>query len=63
MLKLIKLFKDKGKTIVITTHQLEDFEGLCEYLVILLQGKILLSRRVKELKSSLLNVYKKHVKE
>lgn len=63
MLKLIKLFKDRGKTIIITTHQLEDFEGLCEHLVILSKGKVLLSRRINELKSSLAEVYKKYFRE
>jgi len=62
MLDAIKLFKDRGKTIIITTHQLEDFEGLCEHLVILFKGKILLNRQIKGLRVKLKDIYKKYVR-
>ena len=37
----IKKLNDKGKTICLTTHYLEEAENLCDFITIINKGKIL----------------------
>ncbi len=43
--------KEKDKTILITSHYLEEIEELCEKVVILDKGKVIMSREISSLKS------------
>lgn len=47
----IKTLRDKGATIVYTTHYMEEVEILCDRVIILDKGKILASGTTDELKS------------
>jgi len=47
ILQLIKLFRKNGKTVVIATHQLDDFSGVCDELVILNKGRVAVEKGVK----------------
>jgi len=49
VIELIKFFKKEGKTVVIATHQLENFGGVCERLAVLLNGRVVLERDVRKL--------------
>ena len=45
--------KEKDKTILITSHYLEEIEELCEKVVILDKGKVIMSREISSLKSGM----------
>jgi len=47
--KYIKKLNQKGKTICLTTHYLEEAEILCDYITIIDKGKILASNTKKNL--------------
>jgi ABC-2 type transport system ATP-binding protein len=49
VVELIRFFRKEGKTIVIATHQLENFGGICERLAVLLKGRVVLERDVRKL--------------
>lgn len=48
--QLIGQLKEKGKTILISTHLLSECEEICDLLTILYQGEVLCQGQVKELK-------------
>jgi ABC-2 type transport system ATP-binding protein len=47
--RLIKLFKKEGKTVVVATHQLENFCGICEKLAVLSKGRVVLERDIRKM--------------
>ncbi len=51
--KIKALKEDKGITIFITTHQMDEAEALCDEIAIIDRGKIVISGTPEELKSSL----------
>ena len=53
--KYIKNLKSKGKTILLTTHYIEEAERLCDRICIVNNGKIVLS----ETKKKIMNKFKK----
>ena len=57
--KYIKSLCDKGKTICLTTHYLEEAEKLCDYITIINNGKKVLEDK----KENLLNLFSKRVVE
>ena len=48
--KYIKNLKSKGKTILLTTHYIEEAERLCDRICIVANGKIVLSETKKKIK-------------
>lgn len=54
-MKVIREFRDKGCSIIFSSHRMEHVEMFCEKLVILVKGKSVLSGDLKEIK----NDYKK----
>jgi ABC-2 type transport system ATP-binding protein len=54
MWEFIKDLRDKGKTIILTTHYMEEAEILCDRLAIMDQGKILKMDTPKKLIDDLL---------
>ena len=46
----IKLLKDQGKTIIITTHYLHEAESLCDEIAIINNGKLLVSDKTDKIK-------------
>lgn len=50
--ELIRVLKEKGKTILICTHLLAESEDICDELTILYQGEVLVDGRLKELKEA-----------
>ena len=57
--KYIRTLCDKGKTICLTTHYLEEAEKLCDYITIINNGKKVLEDK----KENLLNLFSKRVVE
>lgn len=49
VLGLIKLFKKERKTVVVATHQLESFCGICERLAVLYEGRIALEKGIRKI--------------
>lgn len=47
VLELVRFFKKEGKTVLIATHQLEDFGGICDRLAVLKEGRVVLEREVR----------------
>ena len=47
---LIKRINEKGRTIIISSHSLEELEYLCDRIAIIKEGKVIESGRVSELK-------------
>ena len=47
--KYIKNLKSKGKTILLTTHYIEEAERLCDRICIVANGKIVLSETKKKI--------------
>jgi ABC-2 type transport system ATP-binding protein len=57
-LGLIKLFKREEKTVVVATHQLENFCGVCERLAVLSKGRVVLERSVSRINGKkLMQIY------
>jgi ABC-type multidrug transport system ATPase subunit len=56
-LKAIREESHKGRTILLTTHLLDEAETLCDYVVILNHGAILARGNVEEVKSTGLQLY------
>lgn len=50
---LRELNRDKGVTILLTTHYLEEAEGLCRHMALINQGKIVASGLIKDLLASM----------
>lgn len=57
-MKVIREFKDKGSSIIFSSHRMEHVELFCEKLVILVKGKSVLSGSLKEIKK---NYQKKNI--
>ncbi len=49
MWELIKSMRDEGRTIIMTTHYMEEAEYLCNRVMVMVKGKIVASGTVKEL--------------
>ena len=45
----IRIFKNKGKTVLLTTHYMDEAEILCDELAIMDSGKILIQGKPKDL--------------
>jgi ABC-2 type transport system ATP-binding protein len=45
---ILKLARDEGKTIVLTTHQLDTAERLCDFIVIMNKGKLVAQKTIDE---------------
>ncbi|CCV64063.1 ABC-type transport system, ATPase component [Alteracholeplasma palmae J233] len=54
--EVIKEFKDKGATIIFSSHQIDHVESFCEQLLVLQKGKPILEGQIKNIKKE----YKKH---
>ncbi|WFD09884.1 ABC transporter ATP-binding protein [Tepidibacter hydrothermalis] len=50
---ILKLMKDRGKTIILTTHYIEEAESLCDEIALMDKGKIFYKDTSDNLKSSL----------
>ena len=57
-MKVIREFRDKGTSIIFSSHRMEHVELFCEKLVILVKGKSVLSGSLKEIKK---NYQKKNI--
>jgi len=58
VIEIIKFFKKEGKTVIITTHQLEDFGGVCDRLAVLNEGRVVSERDVRGLgREELMRIY------
>ena len=55
-----KLNKEKGKTIILTSHDLEDIENVCDRVIIINHGRILFDNSINKLKSDYIT--KKRIK-
>ncbi|PTI59907.1 sodium ABC transporter ATP-binding protein [Staphylococcus warneri] len=49
--KTIKNLKEKGKTIILSTHRMDHVEELCDEIIIINEGKSVLQGNIKEVKS------------
>lgn len=47
---LIKILKDKGKTIVITSHDLAEIEKVADNVTMIKNGKILFTKNIDDIK-------------
>ena len=47
---LVQEFKDKGKTILYSTHYMEEAENICDYVYLISEGKIIMNGTPKEIK-------------
>ncbi len=52
--ELMQKFNDEGKTIILTTHYLEEAERLCRNIAIIDQGKIIVDTSMRELLDKLI---------
>lgn len=50
ILKFIKEERDKGKTILYSTHYMEEAENICDYVYLISEGKIIMNGTPKEIK-------------
>ena len=57
-MKVIREFRDKGTSIIFSSHRMEHVELFCEKLVILVKGKSVLSGSLKDIKK---NYQKKNI--
>ena len=48
---IIRSFAENGKTVVFSSHYMEDIEGVCDRIALLEQGRLKFSGRTEELKS------------
>ncbi|MBC1667916.1 ATP-binding cassette domain-containing protein, partial [Listeria welshimeri] len=56
-----KMNKELGTTIVLTSHDMQDIENLCDRLVIINHGQIIFDGSIKDLKSKYMNSKEIHV--
>ncbi|RKA27971.1 ABC transporter ATP-binding protein NatA [Listeria monocytogenes] len=56
-----KMNKEQGTTIVLTSHDMQDIENLCDRLVIINHGQIIFDGSINDLKSKYLNAKEIHV--
>lgn len=64
--EILKALKQKGITIILTTHYMEEAEYLCDRILLMKQGKKVIEGTVKEVISihkNLEEAYLKHMKE
>jgi ABC-2 type transport system ATP-binding protein len=50
--KILRELKEQNKTIILSTHNMNSAETICDYITIIHQGKIVLDKATTELKSS-----------
>lgn len=55
--KIIKILKDQGKTIVITSHDLSEIEKVADLVTMIKDGKILFTKEVSELGENLEDLF------
>lgn len=55
IIELIRKLRDK--TIIVASHQLRDFEDVCDYLIVLINGRKVFESPVSQLNSSLEEAY------
>ena len=72
VLDYLKLLKEEGKVIIISTHIMSEAEKLCDHIGIIIQGKkviegklseILQKTKTKDLEDAFFELYKKYNKE
>ncbi|MCI2426728.1 ABC transporter ATP-binding protein, partial [Candidatus Acetothermia bacterium] len=51
--EFIRRFQEKGKTVLLTTHYMEEADALCSRIVLIDRGKIVAQGRSEELKATL----------
>jgi ABC-2 type transport system ATP-binding protein len=51
--EIIREYNQKGRTILLTTHNMDEADTLCEQLAIIDHGRIIASGRPRELKASI----------
>ncbi|MDI9489527.1 MAG: ABC transporter ATP-binding protein, partial [Bacillota bacterium] len=68
----LKLMKDQGKTVIISTHIMTEAEKLCDKIGIIIKGQltlegsleeILTETNTKDLEDAFFELYKQHNKE
>lgn len=47
---IIKEFRDKGKTVILSTHQMEQVEKLCDHLCLINKGNVVLEGALEKIK-------------
>jgi len=52
VIDLIHNYSTEGKTILFSTHDLDDIEALCTHVLVLVKGKILLQKSLNELRAN-----------
>ncbi|VYU02327.1 ATP-binding cassette domain-containing protein [Peptoniphilus gorbachii] len=55
--KIIKILKDQGKTIVITSHDLSEIEKVADVVTMIKDGKILFTREISQLGEDLEDLF------
>ena len=55
--KIIKILKDQGKTIVITSHDLSEIEKVADLVTMIKDGKILFTKEVSQLGEGLEDLF------
>ena len=55
--KIIKILKDQGKTIVITSHDLSEIEKVADLVTMIKDGKILFTKEVSKLGENLEDLF------
>ena len=55
--KIIKILKDQGKTIVITSHDLSEIEKVADLVTMIKNGKILFTKEVSQLGENLEDLF------
>ena len=59
---ILKSLKQKGMTIFLTTHYMEEAENLCDRLLILKQGRKLCEEALKNLSKTVpMKIWKRHI--
>ena len=47
---MIDVLKDQGKTIVFTSHDLEEIEKVADWVTMIKKGQIIFTKRIQDLK-------------
>ena len=55
--KIIKILKDQGKTIVITSHDLSEIEKVADLVTMIKDGKILFTKEISQLGEDLEDLF------
>jgi len=51
MRNILRELKNEGKTIILSTHNMNSAETICDYITLIHEGKIVVDKGIKELKS------------